>query len=73
MKTMSFAEALREALGQGYRTMFDPMTLIHYDIEESVGECGADAEGDFGWVRVGAYLFNERDAWKRDAVVYTLD
>lgn len=73
METMSFVNALRNALEDGYTTLYDPEVMAHQDIADAIAEIEDESgEGVGGWIRFGAVLVHAGDAWKRTATVYYL-
>ena len=76
MKTMPFADALREAQNRGYQTYIEPITGTHKDIEEALRELiGIKDTEDYreDYVIFGDTIVSLADAWERDADVYTLE
>lgn len=76
MKTMSFENALKEALHRGFRTYIEPTTGSHKDIDEALEELEEivdpeDCHEDY--VIFGNIIVSLSDAWDRQADVYALE
>ena len=76
LNTMTFEEALRDALDLGFTTYRDPETWLTMDIESVLEELQDDIDqGPADYIRFRNVLVRASGAWSvgNDALVYELD
>lgn len=73
--TKTLEQALREAQNNGFKRVYDPMTMIHSNIDEFVDELSnenADFISDEIYVRFGNLIVSLNDAWGDYSEYYEL-
>ena len=75
LNTRTLEAALRDAQSHGYRTIFDPMTMLHSDIDEFITQL-SNQDAPFlkadAYVRFGDLIVAVRDAWGDCSEYYEL-
>lgn len=75
LNTRTLEAALRDAQSHGYRSLYDPMTMLHSNIDEFIAELlnqNAPFWESDAYVRFGDIIIAVRDAWSDCGEYYEL-